>query len=124
MQSFLNANARALNGRSLNVEQPAPNAMKTYADFADTKRRAKPHPAAPLPHNKPPSIIAPADLGGLKDPGSFPFHRSTISNRCDGIPHTLPQIVCPAQDSARRISVAVIDDKGNSDFFDYLRQFR
>jgi hypothetical protein len=124
MQSFLDAYARAAKGCGLNAEQPAPDAMKAKANSANAKCRAKPHPAAPLPHNKPPLIIAPANLGGLEYAGSFPFIRSAIANRFDGIANHLSKVVCPAQDSARRVGVAVIDDEFNGDFLDQLRQFR
>jgi hypothetical protein len=37
MQALLDAYARAANGRGLNAEQPAPDAMKAKASFANAK---------------------------------------------------------------------------------------
>jgi hypothetical protein len=66
MQALLDANARALEGCSLNAEQPAPSAVTAETNRANAKPRTKPYPPPPLEHGKAPLIISTAHFWNLK----------------------------------------------------------
>jgi hypothetical protein len=66
-------------------------------------------------------IISPSQLRHLEDACSFPFHRSAIANGFDSSPNPSAKVVGAAKHGARRVGVAVIDDKFDGDFLDEAR---